>query len=240
MKLQVPAWLSALLAVSMALPVSAAVTLQGTRIVHDAAKGRDVIVRATNVGDQPAMTQVWIDDGDSYARPEDVRTPFRLTPAEPRLLPAQQGQAYRITYAPRPSDAPLPADRESVFYFNLWDIPPKPTATEDQSLLQFAVRTRVKLFHRPAGLPGHARDAAAALQWRVQGEALQVHNPSAYHVTLSSVALADGQSLAVDMIAPRAGITLPLPAGASVPASLKFQWLDDYGTARDAEAKVTR
>ncbi|HCV96271.1 MAG TPA: molecular chaperone, partial [Stenotrophomonas sp.] len=42
--------------------------------------------------------------------PENVRTPFRLTPAEPRLLQAHQGQAYRITYAPRPSEAALPND----------------------------------------------------------------------------------------------------------------------------------
>ncbi len=240
MKLHGPMWFAALIAASLALPASAAVTLQGTRIVHDAAKGRDVMVKATNVGDQPAMTQVWIDDGDSYARPEDVRTPFRLTPAEPRLMQARQGQAYRITYAPRPSDTPLPTDRESVFYFNLWDIPPKPTDASAQNLLQFAVRTRIKLFHRPVGLPGHARDAAAALQWRAQGQALQVHNPSAYHVTLSSLTLADGRAMAVDMIAPGAQATLPLPDNAAMPSRVAFQWIDDYGTARDAEANVTR
>ncbi|MFH7439356.1 fimbria/pilus periplasmic chaperone, partial [Pseudomonas syringae pv. tagetis] len=89
-------WICALLSVSAALPASAAVTLQGTRIVHDASKGRDVTVRASNVGELPAMTQVWIDDGDSQSRPENVRTPFRLTPAEPRLLQPKQGQAYRV------------------------------------------------------------------------------------------------------------------------------------------------
>ena len=47
------------------LPASAAVTLQGTRIVHDAQKGRDVTIKASNTGGQPAMTQVWIDDGDA-------------------------------------------------------------------------------------------------------------------------------------------------------------------------------
>lgn len=240
MNFRATTWMHALVLAAVSLPASAAVTLQGTRIVHDASKGRDVTVRATNTGERPAMTQVWIDDGDSRVRPEHARTPFRLTPGEPRLLQAKQSQAYRLTYAPGPSQTPLPTDRESVLYFNLLDIPPKPTGAADSNLLQFAVRTRVKLFNRPAGLPGHARDAAAQLQWRADGGALKVHNPSAYHVTLSTLTLADGTSVPVDMIAPGTGTRLPLPEGATMPARITFQWLDDYGTPRDAEASVLR
>ncbi|HDS1511318.1 fimbria/pilus periplasmic chaperone [Stenotrophomonas maltophilia] len=239
MKIRAMTWMTALLAGALALPASAAVTLQGTRIVHDAAKGRDVTVRATNSGEKAAMVQVWIDDGDSHARPENVRTPFRLTPADPRLLQAHQGQAYRVTYAPRPSEAPLPTDRESVFYFNMLDIPPKPADAAGKNLLQFAVRTRVKLFHRPAGLPGNARDAAGQLQWRAQAGALLVSNPSAYHVTVSTLTLPDGRKVEAEMIAPGAQVRLPLPSGAAIPASVTFQWLDDYGTPRDAEAKIS-
>jgi len=231
---------AAVLAIALALPASAAVTLQGTRIIHDAGKARDVTVNALNVGSQPALTQVWIDTGDGNARAEDIRTPFRLTPAEPRLLQPNQGQAFRITYAPRPGEPALPADRETVFYFNLLDIPPKPGDANTRNLLQFAVRTRVKLFHRPAGLPGQPRDAAALLQWRVQGGALQVHNPSAYHVTLSNVTLPDGNAVEVDMIAPGAQAEFLLPAGSALPAAVSFQWLDDHGTARDAEAAVVQ
>lgn len=240
MKIRATPWMIALLAGVVALPVSAAVTLQGTRIVHDAAQGRDVTVKATNAGNQVAMVQVWIDDGDSRARPENVRTPFRLTPADPRLMQPHQGQAYRITYAPRPSEARLPSDRESVFYFNLLDIPPRPADGAGRNLLQFAVRTRVKLFHRPVGLPGKPRDAAGQLQWRAQTGALMVSNPSAYHVTVSTLTLPDGRKVDADMIAPGAELRLPLPGGAAVPASVKFRWLDDYGTPRDAEAVVAR
>lgn len=239
MRTHASTWVFALLAVMTAASANAAVTLQGTRIVHDASKGRDVTVKASNSGDRPAMTQVWIDNGDSHARPENVRTPFRLTPAEPRLMQAQQGQAYRITYAPRPSEAPLPDDQESLFYFNLLDIPPKPTDSTGKNLLQFAVRTRVKLFYRPVGLSGNARDAAAALVWRaVPGGLLEVHNPSAYHVTLSRLTLPDGRQLEIDMLAPGERHHLALPAGSTAPASVGFQWLDDYGTPRDHTAQV--
>ena len=225
---------------SFCLSANAAVVLEGTRIVQDAGRSRDVTIRSTNAGDQPALTQVWIDDGDSHARPETVRTPFRMTPAEPRLLKPHEGQAWRITYAPRPSDPPLPADRESLFYFNLLDIPPKPTDAQDGNLLQFAVRSRIKLFHRPAGLRGSVQDAAASLRWQLRDHALHVENPSAYHVTLTTLTLADGTALEADMIAPYATQVIALPSALPASDTLGFTWLDDYGAARSAEAVIAR
>ncbi|MBD8695685.1 molecular chaperone [Stenotrophomonas sp. CFBP 13718] len=222
-------------------PAAAAVTLQGTRIVHDAASTRDVTLRARNTGEQAALTQVWIDDGDSHARPENIRTPFRLTPADPRLLQPHQGQAYRITYAPRPSDAALPADRESVFYFNLLDIPPRPETSDTANLLQFAIRTRIKLFHRPAGLAGKAADAAAALKWTASegpSPQLTINNPSAYHVTLASVTLADGRKLAADMVPPFGKLRIPLDRALPVPAPVSIAWLDDYGAQRQHTTSI--
>ncbi|HBS56041.1 MAG TPA: molecular chaperone [Stenotrophomonas sp.] len=219
-----------------ALPVEAAVTLQGTRVIYDGSKGA-VTVNANNRGDKVALAQVWLDDGDASAKAGSQKLPFVLTPGT-RRIEAGHAQAFRLTHAAR-AGAALPTDRESLLYFNLLDIPPKPEAVEGQNLLQFAFRTRVKLFYRPAGLPGHAREAAAALQWRAEGQALQVYNPSAYHVTLSRLMLPDGRVIEVDMVAPGERVNLPLPGAAQVPASVKFQWLDDYGAARDAEANVS-
>jgi len=220
-----------------ALPAVAAVTLQGTRVIYDGSKGA-VTVNTNNRGDKVALVQVWLDDGDANAKAGSQKLPFVLTPTT-RRIEVGHAQAFRLTYAPM-AGAALPSDRESLLYFNLLDIPPKPEGVEGQNLLQFAIRTRVKLFYRPAGLTGHARDAAAGLQWHVKGQALQVYNPSAYHVTLSRLTLAGGKVIDVDMMAPGERLNLLLPEGATVPATLKFQWLDDYGTARDAEASISR
>jgi len=233
MKIAVVSSLALLLCLAGGPPAAAAVVLEGTRIIHDAGKGRDVTLKSVNAGERPALTQAWIDIGDSHARPEDVRTPFRMTPSAPRLLQPQEGQAWRITFAPRPSDAPLPQDRESLFYFNLLDIPPKPADTGSGNLLQFAVRTRIKLFHRPQGLAGKAQDAAAALIWQPQGQTLRVDNPTAYHVSLSGLQLPDGTHLDMDMIAPGTHLIVPLSSGTAMPASIVFTWLDDYGAARE-------
>ncbi|MCZ5740532.1 fimbria/pilus periplasmic chaperone, partial [Escherichia coli] len=43
----------------------------------------------------------------------------------------------------------LPADRESMFYFNVREIPPK---SNKSNTLQIALQTRIKLFWRPKAL----------------------------------------------------------------------------------------
>jgi len=125
-----------------------------------------------------------------------------------------------------------------VYYLNLLDIPPKPANARDSNLLQFAVRTRIKLFHRPAGLPGSAAAAPSQLTWQRVDRALQVTNPSAYHVTLGSVTVGGGGSLEADMVPPGGRITLPLPPGQAAPATVTFTWLDDYGAMRESTATV--
>lgn len=64
----------------------------------------------------------------------------------------------------------LPKDRESVFWFNVLEVPPKPDAAKaaNQSLLQLASCTRIKLFYRPEGLSGIPSDAPLALKWSGQ------------------------------------------------------------------------
>lgn len=217
------------------LPASAAVTMQGTRVIYDGGKGATTVV-ANNRGDTAALVQIWLDDGDATAKAGSQKLPFVLTPTT-RRMEAGHAQAFRLTYAPMAAAA-LPDDRESLLYFNLLDIPPKPEDLQGQNLLQFAVRTRVKLFYRPAQLAGQARDAAATLQWRAEGRSLQVHNPSSYHVTLSGLTLADGSPMEVDMVAPGQTLRLPLPEGAKMPSAVDFTWLDDYGSPREHQAAV--
>ncbi|WP_240336060.1 hypothetical protein [Stenotrophomonas sp. B1-1] len=59
------------------LPASAAVTLQDTHIVRDASRGRDVTVRASNIGKQPALTQRALTPPASFMRREQTGTSRR-------------------------------------------------------------------------------------------------------------------------------------------------------------------
>ncbi len=216
MKIRATTWMTAVLAGAVALPGSAAVTLQGTRIVHDAAQGRDVTVKASNGGDKAAMVQVWIDDGDSHARPENVRTPFRLTPAGPRLLQAHQGQAYRISTrrARRRHRCRRIVNRCSTS--TCWIFRPNPPMLP-------AEPAAVRRTHAGEAVPSPGRPARQAARCRratamaCAGRRPAGEQPSAYHVTLSTLTLPDGHTVETDMVAPGAELRLPLPVARRCP-----------------------
>ena len=69
----------------------------------------------------------------------------------------------RIIYA----QDPLPTDRESVFWLNILDVPPMPVTknADDANYMQLAIRSRMKLFYRPSGLPGSPFTAADKVTW---------------------------------------------------------------------------
>lgn len=55
------------------------------------------------------------------------------------------GQQLRIKKLP----SSLPADRESVFFLNVLDIPPRPENLQNQNTVQLAIKSRIKLFTGP-------------------------------------------------------------------------------------------
>lgn len=247
------------LAVLASSSVNASVVLTGTRHVVTEARG-EVSVNLTSNNDIPVLVQAWIDEGDPTAGPDDVQVPFLLTPPLFRMDPDQQ-QAMRIIAL----ENDLPDDRESVFYLNVYEIPPAPTSPEyeGRNVLQFAIRSRVKLFYRPIGLDGNPNTAVEKLQWARSsgGMALIVENPTPFHVTLATIRTNwDGTVLAAKqpiMISPfdKAEVSLELSsaleevgAGANDPAgdrdnpiglgSVEVTFVDDFGAYRPSNQQL--
>jgi chaperone protein EcpD len=239
MKILTRAFCAAVAALCVAAPMAhASVVITGTRVVFNAAQG-EATIRLTNENSRPALVEAWIDDGDVNSTPDTARTPFLITPPLFRMDP-NKDQSLRILFVP--GAKPLPSDRESVFWLNVLEIPPKPTADEQagKNYLQFAIRSRIKLFYRPAKLPGDALTAPAKLTFKTtagQGAALEVHNPTPYYITISSLALGantkpiegtDG------MVAPFGDLRLPLQGVAHAPVAdtpIVFTTINDFGAA---------
>ncbi|RUL78425.1 molecular chaperone [Dyella choica] len=206
------------------LPLQASVVITGTRVIYPASES-EVTVKLFNDGKHPALVQAWIDQGDPQTTPTNAKAPFTITPPIARMDPGKS-QTLRLSY----TGEPLPTDRESVFYLNVLEVPPKPQAQAHGSnnWLQLAIRSRLKLFFRPDSLKNSVQDALPQLTWQLTREggkpALAVRNPSAYYVTLTDVELrGDGHTVSakVDrMLAPGDQQTLSLqgepPAGAQV------------------------
>jgi len=85
----------------------------------------------------------------------------------------------------------LPSDRESLFYFNVQEIPQREASDNNQ--LNIALRTRIKVFYRPAELNNTLLDSLQHLQWsirKIDGHAhLIVNNPSPFHVSFVRIEL---------------------------------------------------
>jgi len=222
-----------LLGLLLAVQAQAGISLSATRVVFDGAhKEANVTVRN---GGQDVLIQSWIDSDEGQNRP----VPFAVTPPLARVM-AKQQQLLRILY----EGAGLPSDRESVVWLNVQEIP---QASEQANTLQLAVRQRIKVFFRPAGLPGDALKAPTELDWRLTHEgastALSVSNPSLYHVSMADITVTvNGQrTLAADstMIAPGQTRTFALArVSAGAPASLSFRSINDYGAQSDYRAAL--
>ena len=130
--------------------------------------------------------------------------------------------------------------------------------------MKIAVRSRLKLFHRPAGLAGSAAKAPDRLQWDLQTNdaglpVLRIRNPTPFHVTLARIG-DDALAMRGEMVAPFGALVLPLDgAGATSDASVgaradlaaarakawqpgnavRFEFLNDAGGAEVRTARVS-
>lgn len=223
---------------------SASVVIAGTRVVFPAANG-EVTVRLNNDGSAPALVEAWIDSGNPDSTPDTAHVPFLITPPLVRMNPAK-GQSLRIVY----TGQPLPKDRESLFWLNVLEIPPKPVAKpgEEQNTLQFAVRSRLKLFFRPAKLAGDAATAPEQITWSAvadgAGFALEAHNPTPYYITFSQVSFNANQTayaLGSGMVAPMASLRLPIKNPGHAPtagAAVDYTTINDFGAAKTYQGKI--
>lgn len=221
--------------------VQAEIVIDRTRLIYPAT-ARGVTLNLRNEADSPRLVRVWIDEGDPQAAPELSDVPFTVTPPILRM-DAGKAHALRVIYHPVPRHT-MADLQEAVYWLNVLGIRPTDAASHQ---LQLAFRTRIKLFLRPNPLPGRVEDSVAALQWQLSDDrpVLRVRNPSAFHVTLSSVVLSlDGVEYHHEnppMLAPRSTVELMMTRWV-VPwrgtPTLRFTTLDDYGATHERTLRI--
>lgn len=226
----------------MIVPSSYAdIVLSGTRVVYPASK-KNVSIKLENHGSNPLLVQSWIDDGRENINPQEMNIPFLVTPPVSRVDPGK-GQTIKISYL----GGALPQDKESMFWFNVLEVPPKTTSNQDQNILQLAFRTRIKVFFRPDGLKGSAADAVKTLIWSARSSSkgiyVDVKNPSLYHVSFSSASLVSGKNkyeLETQTIKPGEMQSFKVKGLSSFPIGAKIESVvfNDYGGSIKSEAQL--
>ncbi|WP_175975693.1 fimbria/pilus periplasmic chaperone [Burkholderia sp. BCC1047] len=227
---------------AFASQADASVVIAGTRVIFPSSE-REVTIQLTNDSKRPALVQAWLDDGNSGALPENIDVPFTLTPSIFRME-AGNGQTLRLVH----TGEPLPADRESLFWLNVLEVPPKASTEENRNRIQLAFRSRIKIMYRPDGLTGNADDAPNQLDWRVVhvdgGYALEVSNPTSFVVNFGNVLLNSAgrkHDAGMGYVLPRSTQRFPIKHLATAPAAdamVEFGSINDWGRATDIKRPV--
>jgi chaperone protein EcpD len=222
----------------------AGITINGTRVVYSADQ-REVSLSMVNDGKEARLIQAWVDSGDASERPESSKAPFMITPPMARVDPGK-GQTLRIMF----TGAQLPQDRETVFWLNILEIPPKPKAGTEaaENYMQLAVRSRMKLFYRPKGLQGSPDAAVDQTSWHIvqdgKGYSAECTNNTPYNVSFSDVTFkgaAQSKSVSKGGMCPAMGkTTVPVSGNPDASNKIVVTVINDFGGFNEHDVSYTR
>lgn len=216
---------TALVAALLAAPsVQAAIALDRTRVIFDGDQS-SVSLNVSNQNKQlPYLAQGWIEDDKG----NKIQGPMTVLPPVQRIEP---GKPSQVKIQALPVVKQLPQDRESLYYFNLREIPPK---SSKPNTLQIALQTRIKLFYRPAAIAmdKNGTPPQAQLTLTRQGDKYLVNNPTPYFVTIVDASNKKGspgvKGFEALMVPPRSNLPLTVSA-ANLGANPVLTYVNDYG-----------
>ncbi len=190
------------------------IALGATRVIYPQGASQTSLPIANSSPTQRFLINSWIEDANGKKDQTFVVTPPLF------VSEAKTENTLRIIYA----GAPLPKDRESLFYLNVKAIPSlDKNATAGKNILQLAILSRIKLFVRPDNLALEPTDAPKKLTFSHAGNRVKITNPTPYYITLVNIRSV-GHPAQNMMVAPLA--TASLDADGS---QITFQSINDYG-----------
>ncbi|MEG2734525.1 MAG: fimbria/pilus periplasmic chaperone [Hafnia sp.] len=202
----------------------AALALDRTRVIFDGSQ-KSVSLNVSNQNKQlPYLAQGWIEDEQG----NKIQSPLTVLPPVQRIEP---GKPSQVKIQGLPAIKQLKQDRETIYYFNLREIPPKSTKP---NTLQIALQTRIKLFYRPTAITidKDAPPPQEQMTLSIQGDKYVVNNPTPYYVTLVDASnKKDGpgvKSFEPMMVPPKSSLPLTVNA-AAVGSSPVLTYVNDYG-----------
>lgn len=209
----------------LSVQAQAGIVIGGTRVIYDGDK-KETSASVRNPEESGVyLVQSWVDSGGQGGKVPFIVTPplFRINPGEENML--------RIVH----TGGNLPQDRESVFWLNVKSIPATDDTTPRTNVLQLVVKSRLKLFYRPAGLEGQPESAYHQLSAARSGNHLNISNPTPYYVTLFTLKVDGKEIKEADMVPPRGNVSFTLPAATAT--SVTWQAISDFGGISQTESR---
>ncbi|ELY2853830.1 fimbria/pilus periplasmic chaperone [Cronobacter dublinensis] len=204
----------------------AAIALDRTRVVYNGEE-KSISLNVSNENKNlPYLAQAWIED----AQGNKITGPLTVLPPVQRVEPGAKSQVKVQASA---AAATLPQDKETLFYFNLREIPPR---SNKPNTLQIALQTRIKLFYRPAAIALDKTQAAEG-DWvekvtlTREGDKFVLNNPTPYFLTIVEGAPSvKGKPVGFEpvMVSPKGSATIGA-AAAAFGNSPVLTYVNDYG-----------
>lgn len=215
------------------------IIVNGTRFIYSE-ETTEITIQMSNSGDSPSLAQVWLDNGDAGKLPEDISTPFIISPPIARI-DAKNGQSIRIKKA---IDKRIAAnDRESLWWLNILDIPSvdKSQATENTAILNLAIRSRFKFFWRPIGL-GDRQNAESKMEFIATSDGITLVNPTPFFITVADVVSASGNGLLKEsiMVAPKSKTKVNSKQKIKPGEAVVLQAVNDYGSVVEFKTAINK
>lgn len=200
------------------------VEIGGTRLIYNG-NASQTAISVNNPDDKPYLIQSWVTKDQNG---EDTDSIFTTTPPLFKLTPHTQN-SVRVML----TGNSLPTDRESVYWLTIKAIPSSSPDASNELLI--AVKSKMKVFYRPAGLSGDPATAYQQLTVSKEADKLRIHNPSPYNVSIYEFKVNGEKKERPSMIPPFQSVLLPQ----SVVASGEVSWraINDFGGVT-AEHKI--
>lgn len=198
-----------------------AVTLDRTRIIFPGSE-RSINITIFNANPEEAyLAQSWIEDIDGHKLTKGA---ILATPPLQRIEPNSKSLVRLST---TPESGKLPQDKESVFYYNLREVPPKST---EGNTLQIALQSRVKLFYRPAKiLPESGTKWPHKITLTKTSNGYRLNNPTPFNLTVigfgNNKIASEQNSFKVIMVSPKSEVDI-ISRRLATP---HITYINDYG-----------
>ncbi|MGX9363048.1 fimbria/pilus periplasmic chaperone [Pantoea ananatis] len=219
----------AILALAGSVNAHGALTVDRSRLILNQGE-KSISLNVTNRNEKdPYLAQGWMEDLDG----KKISGPLMVLPPVQRV---EAGGKTLVRIQVLPAISSLPTDRESVFYLNLREIPPK---SAKANVLTLAMQIRLKVFYRPKGLNvdpmSDTVPGTETLTLIKQGNQYEVHNPTPYHFSFVEVRRSlTGSGLArfePVMVAPKSRQLLS-PTVSELGSTPVLMFVSDYGSQR--------
>ncbi|WP_318517631.1 fimbrial chaperone [Photobacterium leiognathi] len=218
------------MSIFISYPSFAAFILNGTRYIYNE-NDKNISITINNESKETYGGQIWVDNINK----SDNSVSFIAIPSFFKV----NGNDNQIIRIMKTSEA-LPKDKESIFWLNVQEIPPK-SKDKKSNIIVVAINTKVKLIYRPDNLSIKRLNAEKRIKLINENGNYYLENPTPYYFAITKM-IVNGKTLSLrnkvnnklGIFAPKTRVKLT-SINLNSKSKIKIDAIDDYGATNQYE-----